>query len=84
MKNEEELKEELNHMIKYFQVDEETDNIYIGERVIEKFLNFEGGDIVKNKTYNLLSMLNNAKKKSEEAFNKLMDRDVQEDIWYVV
>ena len=84
MKTEEELKNILVHVISYFELSDDSKEVIVWDRMVEKYTNFEGGELIKNKTYNLLKMLNEAKQTSEEEYQKVMKRDIETDLWYVL
>lgn len=80
---EEKLKEKFKEFIGYLSY-KENGEITICNRLYEKYLNIEEKDLIKNKISNLIKILNDTKQKSNEDFKKLIDRDIETDIWYIV
>ena len=84
MENEEELKKQFLKIVKYFEIDDNSDEIMVWDEIVEKYSNFDGGDILKSKTKNAIKLLNETKKRSLEEFNILMKRNIEDDVWYII
>jgi len=82
MKTLDERKNIFKKIIKEFQYSDDNSKIIIWDVLVESLASDDTE--IKNKTYNLLNLLNETKQKSEEDFNILMDRDIEEDLWYNV
>ena len=84
MKSEKELKEIFVKIISYFYNSDIDGEVLVWDKIVENYTNFDGGEILKKKTNNLLKIANKTKQTSEEEYKKLLARDVEDDIWYVV
>ncbi len=84
MKTEKELKEIFVKLIGEFQDSDDGKEIIFWDELYKFYCNFEGGEILKNKTKNLLKMMNESKSISDEEFKEFIKRDIETDIWYIV
>lgn len=82
MKTEQEKKELLRYIIKEFKKSDISDEIVVWDEIVNFYS--EGDIEIKNKAYNLLKLINETKQKSIEEFNKLMKKDIEDDLWYII
>lgn len=80
----EEIKKKVVDIVGTFTKSDVSDEIIFWEKLLETYENDKDYKIIKSKVYNLLKLTNLTKKKSEEEFKKLLDRDLEDDIWYEI
>ena len=81
---ESELKKSFVHLISCFYISDISDEICAWDDLVDDYSDTEETKILKSKIYNLLRMMNEAKQESEDAYKKLVSRDIETDVWYVV
>jgi len=81
MNNTEEIKKKVVNIVGTFTKSDISDEIVFFEDLLEIYLDDKDYKIIESKVYNLLKLANETKKKSEEDFMMLLDRDLESDIW---
>jgi len=81
--NEIELKKIFIDLIKYFDLDDNGE-IFIYDELLEKYTSFDKTNLIKDKIKKLLLISNEIKNKSEDEFQKFLDRDLENDIWFLL
>ena len=84
MKTENELKQIFVNIIKNFSYNKKLNKFVVWDKLVKHYTDFDGGEIVSTKIFNLIKIANNIKSKSETEFKIFFNRDLEADLWYVV
>ena len=80
MKTLEERQATFSKIIGEFYYSDDNSKIILWDEIINFYA--KDDEEIKNKIHNTLTLMNEARNESKEAFEQLLDRDVENDIWY--